>query len=199
MPPLPEAWTIASIGWPGASACGQQLEPGRDVAERADRRRAADRDHERAPAARAQLAPPPARARPRGRRRARRGAARRRPAGRAGRCRRARSRGGSRRPGAAARARSRGPWRAAAAAVWRQWFDCTPPAVTSVSAPCRERLRRSGTRACGSCCRRSARPVASSRLTRICGPPSSRREPRQRLERGRQMAEAGAGEAGELH
>jgi hypothetical protein len=34
---------------------GQELEPRRDVAERADRRRAADRDHERAPAAGAQL------------------------------------------------------------------------------------------------------------------------------------------------
>jgi len=63
------------------------------------------------------------------------------------------------------------PKRAAAAAVCRQWFDWSAPAVTSVRAPpaSASATRNSSFRVLFP---PSASPVRSSRLTRRRGPPS---------------------------
>ena len=79
----------------------------------------------------------------------------------------------------------RNPQRAAAAAVWRAWFDCTAPSVMRVSAPC-----RSASATLNSSLRvlfpPPPRPVRSSRLT------SSRRRPRTRASLGSSSSGVGS-------
>ena len=72
------------------------------------------------------------------------------------------------------------PKRAAAAAVWRTWFDCTAPWVTRVSASL-ARASPSRNSSLRVLLPPPARPVQSSRLIHSVGPPpdaSVRRQPR---------------------
>ena len=181
VPPLDDVCTIAAGVMRRRRHCSIELEVGDEVAERAGRRAAADRDRVRRGARRRSARRSAARerspARPSGSAGSRRSAAGRRtarpaagcPVGRAGRS-----------PDSTRCTSS--PSTAPAAAVMRQWLDCPAPTVTSERAPARSASphRNSSLRAL---LPPAPRPVRSSRLTHSRAPPG---RPGPALERRRQ-------------
>ena len=193
VPPEPSATTTVSM-WsiPASWSCDAISSAASSVRDRAERRRAADRD--RVPASR------------------RRGAVRPRPPRS-----RARARSSSSAPASSSRSvvkcrvapnswsssrfavlRSRGgppstrwqssPSRLAAAAVIRAWLLCTPPPVTSVSQPCSTASAQRSVELAGLvAAEREAGEVVALHEER--GQPEVRTEARHRLERCRQRRE----------